>query len=257
MKIFLSLFAVFFSLNGFAQPTYSNPEVFTDACQTELTAYGAPIGAPQKVTTLCRTAYLLEHFDACKNPLLVAQRLRGANLSGSELRSRFIADPDLSAEKKALPKDYHQSGFDMGHLAPAADFHASRVEMLQSFYLSNASPQNSKMNRGVWRLIEIKVRKLAMSLGEIFVITGVTYDKEPRIIGNGVCIGSGYYKVIFDKRGNSIAYYVKNDSYGLSKPELYQTTVAEVEKLAEINFTPLLAPEDALKLKGVIGAALK
>ena len=65
----------------------------------------------------------------------------------------FRPDYNVST-KSATPQDYYKSGYDKGHLAPAADFSYSKELMSESFYMSNMSPQTPGLNRGPWKFLE-------------------------------------------------------------------------------------------------------
>lgn len=54
---------------------------------------------------------------------------------------------------------YARSGYDKGHLAPAADFAHSRDEMEITFDYVNCLPQTPNLNRGDWKRDETKVRR--------------------------------------------------------------------------------------------------
>ncbi len=61
---------------------------------------------------------------------------------------------------RATFKDYKKSGFDRGHLAPAADHKDSQEAMKETFLLSNMSPQYPRFNQGYWSHFEKYVRNL-------------------------------------------------------------------------------------------------
>lgn len=231
LKTLVVLAVLIFSGQSFAETI--------EGCSTKFTAFGLPTG-PQniKTTNLCRKAYIVRHYDACKTPLLVTQLLVPGDIGGVEPRVSFHPDLDLQKSARALPSDYRNSGYDMGHLAPAADFKTDKEEMFESFKLSNASPQAPRMNRGVWRLIEMRVRALTVKNGELYVYTGVIYSDTPKKIGNNVCVGDYYYKIVIDKKANTtLAFLVKNTEQNLvNNPDSYVTTIENIEKLSGINF---------------------
>lgn len=91
--------------------------------------------------------------------------------SGVERTDDFRADPAV-ATGSASPADYRGSGFDRGHLAPAADFSWSVQAMSESFYMSNIAPQSPALNRGVWKRLETAVRREAERDGVLHVVSG-------------------------------------------------------------------------------------
>ena len=84
-------------------------------------------------------------------------------------------------------EDYRGSGYDRGHLCPAGDMKLNRTSMSESFLLSNMSPQERSFNRGIWKKVETKVRKWAITEGRIYVVTrGVLTSNKGKIGSNGV-----------------------------------------------------------------------
>ena len=69
-------------------------------------------------------------------------------------------------------KDYLKSGYDKGHLAPAADMKYSTTTMKESFYFSNMSPQKPEFNRGIWKELEEQVRNWAQIYDTVYIVTG-------------------------------------------------------------------------------------
>ena len=69
-------------------------------------------------------------------------------------------------------KDYTHSGFDRGHLKPAADSKSSSECMAASFLMTNVAPQTPQLNRGSWKQLEEATRDWAHELGEVYVVCG-------------------------------------------------------------------------------------
>ncbi len=111
----------------------------------------------------------------------------------------FREDPEISTGS-AAPADYKKSGYDRGHLSPAADFAFSQEAMSETFYMSNMSPQAGSFNRGIWKDLESEVRVWAKKIGRVFVVSGPVLDEKPEnyaTIGtNKVSVPKYYYKVI-------------------------------------------------------------
>ena len=169
--------------------------------------------------------------------------------------NRFKSDRDVSTES-ASPKDYRKSGYDRGHLCPSAAMSFSKEAMLETFYMSNMSPQKPGFNRGIWKKLESKVRKWAVKNDKIYVVTGPIFypNKEHKEIGsNGVDVPDAYYKVILDFREPSlkaIAFIFPNQK---SKEPLstFVVTVDQAEEVTGIDFFPELPDyiEDNLESK--------
>jgi len=111
---------------------------------------------------------------------------------------KFVPDPEV-ASGTADNKDYAKSGYDRGHLAPAADMGWSLTSMQESFYFSNMSPQRPAFNRGIWKMLEEQVRTWAIENDALYIVTGPVLKTGLPFIGpNEVAIPQYYYKVILD-----------------------------------------------------------
>ncbi|MCK4750726.1 MAG: DNA/RNA non-specific endonuclease [Bacteroidales bacterium] len=110
----------------------------------------------------------------------------------------FRADTSISTGSASLA-DYRGSGFDRGHLAPAADMKWSQTAMSESFLLSNMSPQAPSFNRGIWRKLEEQVREWVLEKDSLYVLTGPILEQIDTFIGDSKVGVPGYYfKVLVD-----------------------------------------------------------
>ena len=100
--------------------------------------------------------------------------------------------------KSAGSADYKKSGFDRGHLAPAANMLWDTLAMQESFFMSNMSPQRPGFNRGIWKSLEAYVRKYALSEDSVYVYSGPIYEGVIETIGvNEVAVPSHYFKIVW------------------------------------------------------------
>ncbi len=164
--------------------------------------------------------------------------------------SGFKADPTAPPEARAIPADYVGSGFDQGHLAPAADWMTSDKLQSATFLLSNVAPQVPSCNRGVWKLLETHVRDVASSNDVTIVVTAPLYlpDSAGRFtvatVGkNGVWVPTHFGKAIcVFKSGDSqlAAWIVPNTDDTEHDPHCYQVTVDAFESASGLDvFAPL------------------
>ena len=180
--------------------------------------YPHEIDVPNSVE-LCNTFYAVKYDTARNEPILSAEKFRAG---GSVDRSNnFHPDPRLDKSTRAEVSDYLHSGYDQGHLTPAAD--ATTIEeMRDTFLLSNMTPQQPTLNRQAWRLLEIQVRKLNPD----YVVTGAIYSDTPQTIGeHKVPVPVGYYKIIW-KGGKAQAWGANNyESAPVTETDIKQIEV--------------------------------
>jgi DNA/RNA endonuclease G (NUC1) len=106
-------------------------------------------------------------FDVrTRNPVYVLERLifddSGENsFKSKRRRPRFREEASLPEAHRSRNSSYHLSGYDRGHLAPAADFYYDSKQFEDTFTLCNVSPQNHVMNRKMWANLEQWTRQMA------------------------------------------------------------------------------------------------
>ena len=159
-----------------------------------------------------------------------------------ERSNRFIPDPNVPTGT-ADNSDYAGSGYDRGHLAPAADMGWSAKTMQESFYFSNMSPQVPSLNRGIWKKGEEMVRDWANLYGSLYIVTGPVLEKGLPVIGpNKVAVPERYYKIILDyhpQRPKMLAWLMPNKASSESL-RFYVVPTDSVETLTGIDFFPAL-----------------
>ncbi len=206
-----------------------------------------PVG-PDDEIVVSHTGYTLSYCEEYEVPYWVAYSLTKEEVS-TQVAARddnFREDPSVPTGSATL-QDYKKSGYDRGHMAPAADFRWSEDAMNDTFYLSNMCPQKHAFNAGIWSDLESAVRSIAYADEEIYVVTGpVLTDGPYETIGeNKVAVPKYYYKVILDYTDpviKAIGFILpaENSSEPLS---YFAVTVDKVEEVTGIDFFPAL-PDD-------------
>lgn len=187
-------------------------------------------------------AYTLSYVEEHEQAAWVAYMLCRSRTNSTEERTdKFLVDP-LVQTGSATNADYAKSGYDRGHLAPAADMGWSQTAMKESFYFSNMSPQVPAFNRGIWKSAETLVRRWAALYDTLYVVTGAVLKANLPTIGSSrVSIPEMYYKIVLDisPKPRVIALLIANEK-GKNPLQQYVVTVDEVEKLTGIDFFPFL-----------------
>lgn len=202
---------------------------------------------------LKRRGYTLSYNADYKTPQWVAWELTKKETKGKEGRTdKFLPDPDVRGAK-AYTGDYTKSGYDRGHMAPAADMKWSRKAMEESFYMSNICPQNANLNRGDWNDLEEKSRHWAKKYGVVYIACGPIYDnKRPKRIGNNkVAVPDAFYKVVLinDKKNPKAIGFIFPNKAGHKPLKKYVVTVDSVEKRTNIDFFSALPDEIENKIE--------
>lgn len=202
---------------------------------------------------LKRKGYTLSYNADYKTPQWVAWELTKKETKGKERRTdKFLPDPDVRGAK-AYTGDYTKSGYDRGHMAPAADMKWNRKAMEESFYMSNICPQNPNLNRGDWNDLEEKSRHWAKKYGVVYIACGPIYDnKRPKRIGNNkVAVPDAFYKVVLinDKKNPKAIGFIFPNKAGHKPLKKYVVTVDSVEKRTNIDFFSALPDEIENKIE--------
>ena len=186
----------------------------------------------------------------------------------------FRSDPEITTGS-ATPADYKKSGYDRGHLSPAADFAFDEKAMSETFYMSNMSPQKGNLNRGLWKDLEAEVRLWAKNFGRVYVVSGPILEKpaeEYESIGeNQVAVPEFYYKVILaplyadeadratpEDAENVIAFgFIFPNEKCTGTLDDYAVTVDEVEARTRLDFFSLLEDKVENEAESAIQRDLK
>lgn len=186
--------------------------------------------------------YTVSYNDFYKTPNWVAWELTRKETEGDEGRTnKFLPDPELP-EPRVVTSDYTNSGYDRGHMAPAADMKWSKQAMKESFYMSNICPQNQKLNRDDWGDLEESCRKWADKYGTIYIACGPIYDsKSPKRIGkNRVAVPDRFFKVVlvYNRKNPMAMGFLFENKANHQNLKNYMVTVDKVEEETGLDFFP-------------------
>lgn len=200
-----------------------------------------------KAQILNYTGFTVSFNKDFHQPNYVAWELTADETNGSISRNTdFASDPDA----KGCPTlaDYRRSGFDRGHMIPAADVKWSREAMIQSHFLTNISPQDHRLNAGAWATLESNCRTWARRDSAIIIITGpILTDRLPRSIGsdNSIPVPERFFKVVlspFSAPPRGIAFIMNNGNVK-GGVQTTATTIDNVETITGFDFFSALPDE--------------
>jgi endonuclease G len=218
-----------------AAPDLCTPQ-FLDGTQPRL----VNLKLVPKTREVCATGYAALHSGLTRTPLWVAEHLTRERIEGAESIRRkdaFHAETSLPADERAELSDYERSGYDRGHMAPAADMGTPEAQQ-ESFSLANMIPQAPSLNRGLWEGIEESVRGLAARDGEAYVVTGPIFSGEKLQSLNGrVLVPTEVWKAVYvPKEGWAGVYLTQNTN----DSGWQAISLAELERRAGVDAFPKL-----------------
>ena len=167
-------------------------------------------------------------------PNYVAWELLAEEITDDAERSnRFWQDPEI--EGCAAHSDYTHSGYDRGHMCPAADQKWSWEAMQDCFVMANMCPQDHSLNAGAWNTLENKERQWALRDSAIMIIAGPVYQpSDTKRIGDiGVRVPSAFFKAFlapYLEEPRAIAFVYPN----MSAPGNMQDYAMSIDDLEEL-----------------------
>jgi endonuclease G len=167
----------------------------------------------QDEVVLKHTNYTSKFSISKKYPVMVEWWVTKAMVSCPtplKRKDNFKPDP-LLPQHTNLAADYVGSGYDRGHMMPAAD-NLCQTQQIQdeSFYFSNMAAQTHRLNAGDWKSLETFTRDESKLKDSIHVWAGNV--GEIKKIGN-VSVPKYCWKVIHIKKENKwVAYLFENNT---------------------------------------------
>ena len=209
-------------------------------------------GSPEPDYVRIREGYILSYCGRTKNVKWTYEYLTPANLVGDAKRSPFKNDFSFPRHHVAGIEDFKNSNYDRGHIAAAGNHKHAQSAMDETFLMSNMSPQvGAGFNRDAWRILEEKIRAIALRNIGVHVITGPLWLPENgtvkySIIGSGVAVPTHFFKVILIEKTNgdydaSCAWIMPNQPIAKDvKLDSFRTTISKVEHVSGLTFFPKL-----------------
>ncbi len=243
--IYLILTIIFFCLNYFRDNIYKEFQLYETKevpIKGEIIYKGIKIkNYPNKLKILNNFAYISAYDEVRQNPAWVSYRLYRVQEKKYSKRPKFRLD---KRSPKVSPKDYTNSGFSRGHLAPnySISLRYGKEAQEETFLMTNIVPQKASLNEGIWKELEIKESDLyADKFSQAWIITGPIYKKEipDRFFKNSnIEIPDEFFKIIIwenNKHTDAIAYLIPNQN-NLKVLKDYKVSINKIEDLSGFDF---------------------
>jgi endonuclease G len=191
----------------------------------------------QDVVELKHTNYTSHFSKSKKYPVMVEwweTKAKVACATPLPRKDAFQPDP-LLVEETDIKADYVNSGFDRGHMSPAASNQCQTADVqIECFYMSNMAAQYHRLNAGDWKSLETLTREIAAKEDSVHVWAGNI--GELKKIGR-VSVPTKCWKVVYVAKSKEwMAFLFEND---LSNPDGINNNkvdVVDIEKLTGFKF---------------------
>jgi endonuclease G len=152
----------------------------------------------EKVEIICKSRYVIGYSIERKAPLWVAEKITKANISAAKIDrvNSFRIDPAIAPDNQPTLNDFVGTKYDRGHMVPFEDLSDDAKAAKESFFITNMVPEISDHNRGIWKALEGRARKLPLSKEYIFVVTGPVFSGDIKTLKSGAQIPTSLYKVV-------------------------------------------------------------
>jgi len=180
-------------------------------------------------------AYDFSYSETWRQSVKVRYALTEYMVTHSDLPRIHDFKPDPLVPSSLTTGAYTKTGFDRGHLIPAADMEWDKIVQKESFYTTNISPQYPSFNRGEWKRLEERIRKEAIERDSLIVWVGPIFSK-PKELRPGFWIPSHFYKLVFDPSKNEHICFLFPHNSQVNQYETYVVNKTAVESLAGFAF---------------------
>lgn len=168
------------------------------------------------VTVLINHGYVVGFSSYRKQPLWAAYRVAEADQNVDYDRPQlFYDDKRLKGDDRVGPAPFgkiqdpknrdRQVQLNRGHMVPneAINQQFGRLAQMETFLMSNMSPQYARMNQGIWFQLESKIlNDYAPTMDHVWVMVGPIFGDNPPVVERRgelkIPVPDFYYCILFD-----------------------------------------------------------
>jgi endonuclease G, mitochondrial len=211
---------------------------------------------------LRRKQYIVSYNNTKRIPNWVSWKLMASDIGKVPRRNDFNIDETLpKGWFQVKSTDYSGSGYDRGHMCPAADRSATVEDNAATFILTNIIPQARDNNQGPWAKLEDYTRDQVKLGKEAYIVSG-GYGQKGVLPKGKVAIPAHTWKVIvFAEVGSKGAASVNDKTQVIAvdlpneegiksdRWQTYKTTIRDIEGKTGYDFLSTVPKEIQDKLE--------
>lgn len=223
------------------EPTDFARSVSVDTTTIPYAYAGFPQGHDTELQTLVYTGYAVGFSPEARVPLWACYRLFIENEPDpSRPDIDFASDP--RATVTVTHRDYTNSGFDRGHMAPSAAIGQCYGAQAQreTFVTTNICPQHPGLNQRGWEALERRITDdYLQEYGEVWVTAGPIFEGPCEELLSDVRLPSHFYMVLIadeDGQPETLSVIMPNSRIDATPLHEFTVTVDEVERRTGLDF---------------------
>lgn len=223
-----------------------------------LTIHGFPQNqnTDDTITILINHGYCIGFSKKYNQPVWAAYQVSKAKKDVDYERFPFFVDDRRLPSSNQIGSEGFGNGFDRGHMAPNAALNKQfgKLSQMETFIMSNISPQKAGLNQGVWQKLEAAIlNKYCNKIKDsthVWVLIGPVFSGNPDFItrqnGTRVAIPDSFYCILarpfrfpFDNPSNAeYLAFIFSQTLPKSQPlnKSFLVSINKIESLTRINF---------------------
>ncbi|WP_431066689.1 DNA/RNA non-specific endonuclease [Methylotuvimicrobium sp.] len=188
--------------------------------------------------------FMVGYSDIRGNPLWVIYQVTSIKDNARIHKRPQTFSTDWRSLTRISHQDYTRSGFDRGHMAP--NYAISRLygkqAQLDTFLMTNITPQRSNLNQKVWQRLEaVEVDYFPILHRHVWVITGPVFSNPLNRLKSSwkVEVPEAFYKIYAAETGSGIkmlAFLIPQTVRGNEPLTDFIVSVDTIEKLTGLDF---------------------
>ena len=226
----------------------------------------------RKVVVLINHGYVVGFSPDRLQPVWAAYRVAGSDQAVDYDRPHlYYEDARLDPEWRIGAGTFGKKNgtqYHVGHMVPneVINRQFGRLAQMETFFMSNMSPQRGSLNTGVWLDLEDKIRNIkdTPQKDHVWAIAGPIFSDDPAFIdrpnNTRVPIPESYYyitidpfKYPWDRPGNQdlVCFRIPQDAPGGTPLSDYIVDLEEIEAATNLSFFPAWS-DDPIDLGNVL-----
>lgn len=223
---------------------------------------GAPVNndAARQVQILVNHGYVVGYSPERLQPVWSAYRVAGSPEDVNYDRPHlYYADERLDESVRVSPETFGRingTQLNVGHMTPneVINRQFGRLAQMETFLMSNMSPQYGSLNSGVWLKLETAIRNIEdvpRQKDHVWVVTGPIFGSSPEAVrrpnGQEVPIPEAYYCITVDpfqypwnadRNVDIVCFRMPQDASSSSEIDDYIEDLDVIESQTQLTFFP-------------------